>query len=105
MSAEASKAGLFSAVLTAFNVESYKLLQPDPDQELLITLKAMSAQLNGYTFNPPFVNSTAPVSSSSRTSPFVAARHAVWLNALWFSALVCTLSASYVAIMVRQWLH
>lgn len=101
MSAEASKAGLFSAVLTAFNVESYKLLQPDPDQELLITLKAMSAQLNGYTFNPPFVNSTAPVSSSR---PFVAARHVVWLNALWFSALVCTLSASYVAIM-RQWLH
>ncbi|KAI0712098.1 hypothetical protein C8Q76DRAFT_784793 [Earliella scabrosa] len=97
-------AGLFSAVLTAFIVESYKLLQPDPEEDILVTLRAISAQLNGYTVNPPFVNSSIPTTPPEDT-PFVAPRYAVWLNVLWFSALVCTLSASSVAIMVRQWLH
>ncbi|EIN04139.1 hypothetical protein PUNSTDRAFT_21034, partial [Punctularia strigosozonata HHB-11173 SS5] len=38
-------AGLFSAVLTAFTVESYQLLQQDPEQESADTLSQISLQL------------------------------------------------------------
>ncbi|KAI1793408.1 hypothetical protein LXA43DRAFT_242735 [Ganoderma leucocontextum] len=97
-------AGLFSAVLTAFNVQSYQLLQPDEQGEVLAALVTISSQLNGYTHSPPFINSTfnhRPDTENSFTPP----TYAVWLNSLWFSALICTLSASSIAITVRQWLH
>ncbi|KAF8887553.1 hypothetical protein BD779DRAFT_1391949, partial [Infundibulicybe gibba] len=38
-------AGLFSAVVTAFTVESYKLLQPDPQDMTNQILLNVSAQL------------------------------------------------------------
>ncbi|KAI0631322.1 hypothetical protein C8Q77DRAFT_1025935, partial [Trametes polyzona] len=34
-------AGLFSAVLTAFNVESYRLLQPDGAESAVLTSKEL----------------------------------------------------------------
>ncbi|EJF63466.1 hypothetical protein DICSQDRAFT_168357 [Dichomitus squalens LYAD-421 SS1] len=97
-------AGLFSAVLTAFNVQSYLLLQPDEQGEMLATLVAMSSQINGYTYSPPFLNATVKVPPGGN-KPFTPPSYAIWLNSLWFSALICTLSASSVAITVRQWLH
>ncbi|RDX42509.1 hypothetical protein OH76DRAFT_1411091 [Lentinus brumalis] len=95
-------AGLFSAILTAFNVESYKLLQEDQADEVVALLKGISVQLNGFTMSAPFINATIPHSSLSLN--FTPPRYAVWMNALWFCALVCTLSASSIAITVRQWL-
>ncbi|KAI0700360.1 hypothetical protein C8T65DRAFT_284596 [Cerioporus squamosus] len=88
-------AGLFSAVLTAFNVQSYALLQQDSSDIIVNALVHLSAQLandipTGLRYVPP---------------PFHAPRYAVWVNALWFSSLICTLSASSVAIMVKQWLQ
>ncbi|KAL1942787.1 hypothetical protein VTO73DRAFT_5027 [Trametes versicolor] len=72
-------AGLFSAILTAFNVQSYVLLQPgarDP---------------------------STPVSAqSSSTSPIHA--WAIWLNGLWFSGLVLSLASAALGISVKQWL-
>ena len=29
----------------------------------------------------------------------------VWLNSLWFSALICSLSSASVGILVKQWLN
>ena len=46
------QAGLFSAVLTAFNVQSYTLLTPDPQDRLLGTLQQISAQLGSFSVNP-----------------------------------------------------
>ncbi|EMD41611.1 hypothetical protein CERSUDRAFT_90185 [Gelatoporia subvermispora B] len=62
-----SQAGLFSAALTAFNVELYTALKPDGNE--------------------------APPTSS------------VWINALWFSSLILSLSSASIGIIVRQWLH
>ena len=31
--------------------------------------------------------------------------YAVWLNALWFASLICSLSAASIGIMVKQWLN
>ncbi|KAI0631333.1 hypothetical protein C8Q77DRAFT_200537 [Trametes polyzona] len=42
-------AGLFSAVLTAFNVESYRLLRPDPMTEAVIALRQLTQQLDPST--------------------------------------------------------
>ncbi|CDO76578.1 hypothetical protein BN946_scf184950.g4 [Trametes cinnabarina] len=65
-------AALFSAILTAFDVEVYKMLQPQS-------------------------NSTSQSSSSASS--------AVAINALWFSALICSVAAASISILVRQWLN
>ncbi|KAI0359502.1 hypothetical protein OH77DRAFT_1434651 [Trametes cingulata] len=99
-------AGLFSAILTAFNVQSYQLLQPAAPDPTLAVLQQMSLQLSSFSLNPPFVNSTQPAlsSSSDATAPPPVPRSAIWLNALWFSALVLSLASASVGIMVKQWL-
>ncbi|PIL23224.1 hypothetical protein GSI_14533 [Ganoderma sinense ZZ0214-1] len=99
-------AGLFSAVLTAFNVQSYQLLQPAPTDPMIAALQQISAQLNSFSINPSFINSTQPsLSPSQLQPPFRAPVSAVWINALWFSSLVCSLASASVALMVKQWLY
>ncbi|KAH9886470.1 hypothetical protein C8Q73DRAFT_281363 [Cubamyces lactineus] len=103
-------AGLFSAILTAFNVQSYPLLQPAPPDPTLAALFQISAQLSSFSINPPFVNSTAPafpqtlagVSTRSASPP---PAWAVWLNVFWFSSLICSLAAASIGITVKQWLN
>ncbi|KAI0760439.1 hypothetical protein C8Q74DRAFT_1208479, partial [Fomes fomentarius] len=99
-------AGLFSAVLTAFNVESYQLLQPEPTDRTIAVLQQISAQLASFSINPPFVNSTYPTPPSVDLSPpFQAPLSAVFINALWFSSLVLSLAAASIALIVKQWLR
>ncbi|RDX52265.1 hypothetical protein OH76DRAFT_1345532, partial [Lentinus brumalis] len=98
-------AGLFSAILTAFNVQSYQLLQPPPPDPILAALEHISGQLGSFSVTTAFINSTQsayiPVTS---TAPGPT-RSAVWLNTLWFSALICSLASASVRIMVKQWLR
>ncbi|KAI0369299.1 hypothetical protein BV20DRAFT_373446 [Pilatotrama ljubarskyi] len=100
-------AGLFSAILTAFNVQSYQLLQPAVPDPTVLALQQISLQLRSYSVSPNFVNSTH--SALLQTAPDDAAtpvpRTAIWLNALWFSSLILSLSAASVGIMVKQWLN
>ncbi|RPD67933.1 hypothetical protein L226DRAFT_430848, partial [Lentinus tigrinus ALCF2SS1-7] len=43
-------AGLFSVILTAFNVQSYQLLTPPPQTDpVLVALERISAQLSGFS--------------------------------------------------------
>ncbi|KAI0770355.1 hypothetical protein C8Q74DRAFT_894461 [Fomes fomentarius] len=98
-------AGLFSTALTAFNVESYSLLQPDKGDIAIAALALISAQLNDLSVGQMSANSTIISFVPPSGSAFMAPRYAIWLNALWFSSLVCTLSASSIAVMVKQWLH
>ncbi|KAI0357154.1 hypothetical protein OH77DRAFT_137307 [Trametes cingulata] len=65
-------AALFSAIMTAFDVEVYKELQPQ---------------------------------SSDSSGPNVPTPSAIVINALWFSALICSLAAASIGILVRQWLN
>ncbi|KAL1936832.1 hypothetical protein VTO73DRAFT_7138, partial [Trametes versicolor] len=100
-------AGLFSAVLTTFNVQSYLLLQPAAPDPSIAVLQQISSQLASFSIQHPFVNSTQP-SSTTRTNantPPPVLRWAVWLNALWFSGLILSLSSASVGIMVKQWLN
>ena len=80
------------------------MLQPDDGDEIVVLLKTISSQLHGFTISPPFVNSTF-VASPVASQPFQPPSYAVWLNTLWFTALICSLSATSIAITVRQWLQ
>jgi hypothetical protein len=90
-----NQAGLFSAVLTAFVVESYTSLQPDPSQASVQALYHISLQLH---------NSSVPALNPPWPSPsFVPAPSDVWINALWFTSLVIALISALLAIFVKQW--
>lgn len=67
----------------------------------------MSAQLASFSIHLPCVNSTNQPSSSSSSSTNIlppVPRWAVWLNALWFSSLILSLSSASIGILVKQWL-
>ncbi|KAI0718785.1 hypothetical protein C8T65DRAFT_638113 [Cerioporus squamosus] len=99
-------AGVSSAVLTAFNVESYHLLQPDPSDPTLVVLRQISAQLNGYTLTPPFLNTTHTTRPADLTpGPFQPPASAVWLNTLWFASLVFSFASALLALFVKQWIY
>ncbi|KAI0742986.1 hypothetical protein C8Q80DRAFT_946630 [Daedaleopsis nitida] len=98
-------AGLFSAILTAFNVQSYQLLTPPPPDPVLAALQQISSQLNSFSINPPFLNSTQQALFPALSSNPAPERAYVWLNALWFSSLILSLSAASLAIMIKQWLN
>ncbi|KAI0716573.1 hypothetical protein C8Q76DRAFT_572271, partial [Earliella scabrosa] len=97
-------AGLFSAVLTAFNVQSYQLLQPDPTDSTLVVLQQINSKLDSFTVALPFVNSTQDVRAPGVES-FQAPSSAVWINILWFSGLVLSLASASLALVVKQWLQ
>ena len=100
------QAGLFSAVLTAFNVQSYQLLQSGPTDPMIAVLQQISTQLNSFSVNPSFINSTQPASSLDQLQPpFRAPVSAVWINTLWFASLVCSLASASIALIVKQWLY
>ena len=89
------KAGLFSATVTAFTIESYKWLQEQNDDvalRLLAFIAAQAAATNSSTLNlsiPPF-----SISSSQ-----------VRINAVWFLSLTLSLSTVLIGIMCLQWLR
>ncbi|KAK7462958.1 hypothetical protein VKT23_007539 [Stygiomarasmius scandens] len=86
---------LYSAVLTAFIIESYQTLQQDPADLTVDLLTQIAMQLvaasNGtaVTFQPP--DEFQPDPSS------------VACNLLWFLALALALTCSLLAIFVQQW--
>ncbi|KAK7689223.1 hypothetical protein QCA50_007914 [Cerrena zonata] len=95
-------AGLFSAVITAFIIESYKTLQQQPEDTTNQILLQLSAQLASLTLSGNFVNSTIP---PFITPTFVPARFAVLINTLWLLSLVFALITASLGILVKQWLH
>ncbi|KAJ7222201.1 hypothetical protein GGX14DRAFT_297322, partial [Mycena pura] len=88
-------AGLFSAVLTAFIIESYKTLNSDSGDLTVQLLSRISEQLtasaNGTTFNIPPSN------------PFVPQKASIVCNALWFIALGLSLACAVIATLIEQW--
>ncbi|KAJ7278675.1 hypothetical protein C8J57DRAFT_1502536 [Mycena rebaudengoi] len=87
-------AGLFSASLTAFIIESYKKLSPDSSAATLALLAQISDQLAGKAGN-----STLAIPAT----PFVPATTALICNALWFISLGLSLSSALIATLLEQW--
>jgi len=86
------KAGLFSAVVTAFIIESYKALKQDPSQVLL---SRILVQLEGR------VNGTEIL-----TIPKFTPTHSdIRVNILWFLSLIFSLTTVLIGIIALQWLR
>lgn len=94
---------MYSAILTAFVIEAYKLLQPDPAELSLNALVQISQQLGSFVLNPGFVNSTqVPFSLPTTSGP---SQRSLWVNGLWFTALVLGLITASLGMLVKQWLR
>ncbi|OBZ66580.1 hypothetical protein A0H81_13508 [Grifola frondosa] len=85
-------------------VFSYQLLQPDTGDASVALLMQISMQLNSFTVNPSFINSTHPASLNMQ-STFTAPAYAVRINTLWFASLVFSLASASIGISVKQWLN
>jgi hypothetical protein len=88
------QAGLFSAVLTAFVVESYSSLNEDSAAITINALTQISMQLS---------NSSAPAFSPDQH--FTPAPTDVRVNILWFLGLVLSLTAALFGFLMKQWLR
>jgi hypothetical protein len=102
------KAGLFSAVLTAFVVESYQKLSPDTSSQMLVVMQQVSAQM--ASFNTPIgtINSTyqplLPI-PATREQPFEPSSSDIRVNVLWFASLLFSLITASFGILIKQWLR
>ncbi|KAJ7119463.1 hypothetical protein C8R44DRAFT_788116 [Mycena epipterygia] len=89
-------AGLFSAILTAFIIESYKNLQPDTTSQMtLMALVQISHQLANSTNTIPF-NATQMPPSPPKDAALIC-------NILWFISLGLSLASALTATLVDQW--
>ncbi|KAJ7750139.1 hypothetical protein DFH07DRAFT_1062235 [Mycena maculata] len=88
-------AGLFSASLTAFIVESYKTLSPDSGNTTVTLLEQISKQLAASTSGEAFQVPAAPV--------FVVPATSLVCNILWFISLGLSLACALIATLIEQW--
>lgn len=97
------KTGLFSAILSAFVVETYQNLQPASDLTTQQLLAYGFSYQRAYNPIPAFLNDT--MNSLLSPAPFVAPTSARWINALFFISLILSLAAALFGIMGKQWLR
>ncbi|KAF7314502.1 hypothetical protein MKEN_00923200 [Mycena kentingensis (nom. inval.)] len=84
-------AGLFSASLTAFIIESYRTLRMDSSDATVELLVHISRQLaNDTSIAAPVVEYSPP-------------RAAILCNTLWFISLGLSLSCALIATLLEQW--
>ncbi|PVF91190.1 hypothetical protein CPB86DRAFT_820683 [Serendipita vermifera] len=82
---------LYSAVLTAFIIESMKLLEEDPAETTRDILLIVSRQLANSSF-PAF-----------EPTPYETPPFAIVVNGLFFTSLSCALIAALLAVLALQW--
>ncbi|KAJ7908962.1 hypothetical protein B0H13DRAFT_1554236, partial [Mycena leptocephala] len=87
--------GLFSAILTAFLIESYKTLNPDAGDVTVQLLSQISQQLSASANGSSLNFNPAPEYAPSAT--------ALLCNALWFTSLGLSLSCALIATLLEQW--
>jgi hypothetical protein len=85
------QAALYSAVLTAFIVESMKMLQDDNSESTRDILLIISRQLQNNS-HPAFVR-----------AEYEPPRFAVRVNAMFFTSLSCSLITALSAVLALQW--
>ncbi|KAI0277490.1 hypothetical protein BGY98DRAFT_918201, partial [Russula aff. rugulosa BPL654] len=100
-------AGLFSAALTAFVIDSRQNLQVKPKDEMVYYLQQHSTILSQISQQ---LSSIAPQVSIPSTPPqpfpkFSPAAPDIRINVFWFMALIFSLTAALLAILVQQWVR
>src|SRR6266850_6105813 len=97
-----TQAGLFSAVLTSFIIDSRQSLKVDPADQMVYYLQQNVAVLDQISRQ---ISSIAPQVSINPTLPFPAFKPSasnIRINVFWFMALVFSLAAALLAILIRQ---
>ncbi|KAK0489960.1 hypothetical protein EDD18DRAFT_1358925 [Armillaria luteobubalina] len=90
-------AGLFSAVLTTFVVQTSQNMQPDYNEASMLPLfKILKVTAS---------NSSQTSIPSSPTSFFSPSHSDEWINSLCFVSLTLSLITALFAVLVKQWLH
>jgi hypothetical protein len=89
-----SQAGLFSAVVSAFFLQSYQSLQENYNQTSADLLRQISQQLANSSFP------AAPNSSQFQAQPLD-----VQINRVWSVSLVLSLVAALFGIFLKQWMR
>ncbi|KAF9261297.1 hypothetical protein L218DRAFT_1001812 [Marasmius fiardii PR-910] len=84
-------AGLFSAVVTAFTIESYKWLQEDPSDTTVALLTELVQQ---GRHEPP-----------SSPEKFIASSSVVRINTFWFLSLALALVDALFGLLCKQWVR
>jgi hypothetical protein len=103
----ATQAGLFSAVLTAFIIDSKQNLKVSPQDQMVYYLQQNVALLDQISRQ---ISSIAPQLSIPSTPPapfpaFKPSASDIRVNVFWFMALIFSLSAALVATLVQQWVR
>ncbi|KAN0136294.1 hypothetical protein V8E53_005899 [Lactarius tabidus] len=100
-------AGLFSAVLTSFLVQSIQALQPNPaqqsvyyQQQSLAMLAQISQQMASIVPQVSIPSTPPPPYHSPNPSP-----SDLLVNICWIVSLICSLSAALLAILIQQWVR
>ncbi|KAK1220493.1 hypothetical protein PQX77_016743 [Marasmius sp. AFHP31] len=90
-------AGIFSAVVTAFTVESYRWLEEEmEDRDTSVVLLTMIFdKLNG----------TSVITPNDTKLSFKPSRSAIRINTVWFLSLIITLVDALFALLCKQWLR
>ncbi|KAI3609228.1 hypothetical protein WG66_010568 [Moniliophthora roreri] len=89
-------AGLFSAVVTAFAVESYQTLQPDPNESVVRLLAHISLQL---------ASPSTPALEPLKEENFTATSSSIRINIFYFLSLIFSLAAAHLSILCKQWMR
>ncbi|KAJ7258544.1 hypothetical protein C8J57DRAFT_1340940 [Mycena rebaudengoi] len=88
-------AGLFSAILTAFLIESYQTLLPGPGDDTAFFLRQISGQLAASASGTNF--------TVSQPVPHVPTMTSLVCNILWFISLGLSLACALIATLLEQW--
>ncbi|TFY80559.1 hypothetical protein EWM64_g3454 [Hericium alpestre] len=96
-------AGLFSAVVSTFVVQTAQALQPDYGQ-ITASLLTELVSLQRTAALGQSVDAV-PRSVLNATSTFSAAGTDRWVNALWFTSLSFSLATALISVLVKQWLQ
>ncbi|KAI0262302.1 hypothetical protein BC834DRAFT_829018, partial [Gloeopeniophorella convolvens] len=86
--------GLFSAIISAFLVETYRTLQPDTDSQTVTLLSQLVLHFNASTSVPP----TSPIPPS-----FDASGTAIRVNILMVVSLFLSVSTALASTLIQQW--
>ncbi|KZW00424.1 hypothetical protein EXIGLDRAFT_745670 [Exidia glandulosa HHB12029] len=89
-------AGLFSAVATAFLIESYKLLEPDQSSAYMSTALYLLV-----TRDNPSTSSMLPPPPALGLAASTMSRAVNWL---WFTSLLLALAVALLGILIKQWI-
>ncbi|KAJ4002161.1 hypothetical protein F5050DRAFT_471138 [Lentinula boryana] len=92
-------AGLFSASVTAFIIESYRNLIPDNSDTTVILLAQIYRELS----NDTSLTTIPSVARVLDTNAFVPSTSTLVCNILWFLSLSMSLTTALSATLVQQW--